>query len=163
MPVGPNDPASAYPAAPTGSSSAGLPCWFDTSGTFTPGNTTIAEWEATTDGVATFIDAQVSDGDATLIEIVTTGTYTLNVEAYCSTELDADPTDANMTLALNDDEVGPLYNLTSHALVAPGTYVTLRLGCPVQLTAGDLIKTTIFAPTADLRLMDANFMLLRVA
>jgi hypothetical protein len=163
MPVGPNDPASAYPPAPGGSSSAGLPCWFETTGTYTASTSTDPSWVALSDGVAPFTDARVASGDSTLIEIVTAGTYLLNAEAMCTNETET-PTEANMTLALNADEIGPLYGLTSHVYIVPGAYITLRVACPVQLAAGDVIKATIASGgVVEVRLATGLFMLLRVA
>ncbi len=105
-------------------------------------------FEAYTDGMPApdSPDARVDPGDTTQIEILTAGVYQLTVFAFVGIPEEAPPLSIRLTVALNDDNVGPLYDLGEAVTVANHTEVAgMNLVAPVRFAIGDMIKPNLGA------------------
>lgn len=141
---------------------AGTPqvCWFEAAPV--TGTSSLAlVWVAISDGVAPFTDAIVGTDTAT-IEIVRTGTYLVRVSGNAR-ENDVLGGSAYLTLALNDDSVGPLYDLLDKTgNLAQNEEKGLAIACPVDLAAGDLLMPSVNPQGNSMTLSAAIFTLIRL-
>lgn len=155
-------------AAAANSGGTGKLCWFEAPASLaaagSPGSV-VPSWQAISDGVAPFVDAAVGS-DPTLIEIQTSGTYLVSVDLVVSSD-DADLVIADLTVALNDDSVGPLYDLRGRTSLPPGGgAASIHLGFPVELAVGDEVKFTVSVATGQTSTVSAGsgvLALIRVA
>lgn len=158
--TGPNNPGTAYGSYTGGGSKV---CWF--TGAELPASTVDLEYPLSLQPYSgpEFDDTRVDADDATVIEVVTAGTYLFNAEATCEA---ADPTTVNVGAALNGGGwfAGPLGLVKGHTYTAGnGLPVTARVSAVVPLAAGDTVAVTVTASAADVSVTSCNVSLLRVS
>jgi VCBS repeat-containing protein len=128
----------------SGASGGGVPCWFMGAnlGSVTSGTPT---WAANTDGVAAGTDIVV-DADTTKLRVVTPGTYDIGFSGVARS---AETKRVNAYIVLNDDSVGPAYNVTAPGVLAYfGNSGTQMINCPtfpLVLAAGDTLQVAYFS------------------
>lgn len=138
--------APADPFGSGGSFAVGQLCWFEKSGAISGSGSHAVTWQAISDGVAAFTDAEVGDPDTTQIVVANGGAWHFDIAAVIRND-DALSAVPALTVALNDDSVGPLYDLRAETTLAAGDTNqqagTLGLGFDIDLADGDVLVFTL--------------------